>query len=113
MWMATTLRITPESGKGTTSLHELLNLCADIFIQEFEKAKKVAGILPSMTFQPINMNEMRNMKKNGGNVLGITGEDRPLVSTYFHIVLSHTPHSNNHSSLPNNILRLSSSSLRP
>lgn len=80
VWLATTLRVTPTKGHSTTSLHELLSLCADIFIQEMDNIKHVRGIIPSMTFQPINLNELRKFGKNGGNAIGIKVDEGPLVS---------------------------------
>jgi hypothetical protein len=41
--------------------------------------KKVEGILPALIMQPLGTNTISLMSKNGGNALGLTPADGPLV----------------------------------
>lgn len=81
VWMVTTVRSTTASAQPTISLRELLDLQINIFIEELESIKHIVGLIPSLTFQPITLNEIRNFKKNGGNALGIEESDGPLTGT--------------------------------
>jgi hypothetical protein len=79
VWMVTTVRSITASAQSAMSLHVLLDRQINIFIEELEKIKHVVGLIPSLTFQPITLNEIRNFRKNGGNALGIEESDGPLV----------------------------------
>lgn len=37
------------------------------------------GLIPAIIFQPISLNELSFMSKNGGNPLGLSGGDGPLI----------------------------------
>jgi hypothetical protein len=52
-----------------------------IFIQEVHSVSNVTGLAPAFAFQPLSLNIIENMSKNGGNVLGLSTDDGPLTST--------------------------------
>lgn len=45
-----------------------------IYMDEIESVKGVAGVLPSLVFQPITTDMISHFSKNGGNALGLDGE---------------------------------------
>ncbi|KAL8752367.1 MAG: hypothetical protein Q9199_005784 [Rusavskia elegans] len=51
----------------------------DIFVQEVETIKDAADILPALVMQPITLPMIRLFRKNGGNALGISEGDGPLL----------------------------------
>lgn len=55
----------------------------DIFIEESEAVGYVEGIVPNMSFQLLNREEISLMQKNGGNCLGIKAKDWPLIGETF------------------------------
>ena len=59
----------------------LLAKLLEIFVSEVEGVKDVAGILPSLTLQPITKPVASYFSKNGGNALGIVESDGPLIRT--------------------------------
>lgn len=59
----------------------LLAKILEIFIFEVEGIKDVAGILPSLIFQPITKPIISYFSKNGANALGIVESDGPLIRT--------------------------------
>jgi hypothetical protein len=54
----------------------------EIFVEEATSLLDVAGFAPAMAFQPFSLNIIENMKKNGGNVLGLSTTDGPLTSKH-------------------------------
>jgi hypothetical protein len=53
-----------------------------IFQSEVANVKNATGILPACVFGPVPTTMTSHFTKNGGNALGITAADGPLVSTY-------------------------------
>ncbi|KAL8672240.1 MAG: hypothetical protein Q9168_003287 [Polycauliona sp. 1 TL-2023] len=51
----------------------------DIFHSEIEGIKDAADILPALVMQPISLPMIRLFQKRGGNALGITEQDGPLI----------------------------------
>ena len=51
-----------------------------IYMDEVEPLKAVAGIVPSLVFQPITSDMISHFSKNGGNALGLDGQG-PLNRT--------------------------------
>ncbi|RDW78453.1 hypothetical protein BP5796_06305 [Coleophoma crateriformis] len=49
------------------------------FIEEATSVLHIPGIAPAFAFQPLSLNIIAKMKKNGGNVLGLSGADGPLT----------------------------------
>ena len=56
-----------------------LTQLVDIFIAETDTVKQVAGFLPSLILQIITKDEIAAFKKHGGNALGISEDDGPLL----------------------------------
>lgn len=56
-------------------LAEILNICAF----EIEAIKNRSNIFPVCFFQPITIAQMSHFSKNGGNALGISSDDGPLI----------------------------------
>lgn len=52
-----------------------------IYMDEVNKIKDAAGLVPSAVFQPIPTEMTAKFSKNGGNPLGLAGQG-PLNSTY-------------------------------
>lgn len=57
----------------------LLKQIVNIFVEEVNAIIDVPGLVPAFAFQPISLNIIEQMSKNGGNALGITSEDGPLT----------------------------------
>ncbi|KAF8855560.1 FAD-binding domain-containing protein [Acephala macrosclerotiorum] len=57
----------------------LLSDIVSIFMEETNNIKNVSDILPSCVFQPITTALISHFSKNGGNALGVTTADGPLV----------------------------------
>jgi hypothetical protein len=53
----------------------------EIFISEAETVSHVYNVIPNMTLQPLNREEIAFFQKKGGNCLGIEESDWPLVGT--------------------------------
>jgi hypothetical protein len=53
-----------------------------IFQSEVANIKDATGILPACVYGPVPTTMTSHFTKNGGNALGITAADGPLVSTY-------------------------------
>jgi hypothetical protein len=51
----------------------------DIYIAEINGIKHVTGLLPSLIMQVITREEILAFQRNGGNALGITDKDGPLL----------------------------------
>jgi len=64
----------------------------DIYISEVESARYATGRFNGLTvvFQLITKNEMRLSAKNGGNCMGFSESDGPLLGE--HLSLPQTPH---------------------
>jgi len=62
---------------------QFMSKLLDIFISEIEAIKSVSGLLPSLIVQIIRKDEISAFYKNGGNALGITYEDGPLIRKRF------------------------------
>lgn len=58
----------------------LLSKILDIFLEESEAIKNVPGVLPNYVMQPISQISLAGNSKRGGNALGITESDGPLIS---------------------------------
>jgi hypothetical protein len=55
----------------------LISKIVEIFKEEVDPFKGVSR--PGLLLQPITLNMMSHFSKNGGNALGITSEDGPLI----------------------------------
>jgi hypothetical protein len=58
----------------------LMKEVIQIFIEEATSILNVTGFAPAFAFQPLSLNIIENMAKNGGNVLGLSNADGPLTS---------------------------------
>lgn len=56
----------------------------DIYTTDLEPILNIEGFLPSLVFQPLQLAVISNFKKNGGNALGISEDDGPLISKLSH-----------------------------
>ena len=85
----------------------------DIFISEVETFKDAENVLPAIVLQHITTNTISHFYKNGGNALGISESDGPLLckrpSSISHSSLQSHHHSLTHitSTRPLHILELS------
>ncbi|KAK6580611.1 hypothetical protein PZA11_006847 [Diplocarpon coronariae] len=64
----------------------LMAQIVSFFMEESRGVRDAADIVPSVTFQPIPLDVISHFSKNGGNALGITGADGPLI--LFNLVYS-------------------------
>jgi hypothetical protein len=83
---------TEQSGAGQSKIRCLyMNLCVkadvetlvsggDIWCQELEPVKDVAGLMCSYTLQPYPISQLEKTSENGGNVLGLNPSDGPVVN---------------------------------
>lgn len=51
-----------------------------MFEEEANTILNVQGFFPAVAFQPLSTNILNHMQKNGGNALGLSAADGPLVS---------------------------------
>lgn len=58
---------------------DLINEISKIFDQELQNIRNATNLLPALVFQPISEPMISQFSKNGGNALGITKEDGPLI----------------------------------
>lgn len=58
---------------------DLMNEISKIFDQELQNIKNATNLLPALVFQPISEPMISHFSKNGGNALGITKADGPLI----------------------------------
>jgi hypothetical protein len=65
-----------------------------IFQAEVANVKDAAGILPACIYGPVPTTMTSHFTKNGGNALGITAADGPLVSMYNFSFLKQSPSCN-------------------
>jgi hypothetical protein len=52
---------------------------AETFLEEIVAVQDVAGLVPACVMQIISTNTLEHMEQNGGNALGITPDDGPLI----------------------------------
>jgi hypothetical protein len=57
----------------------------DIFIAETDTIKQVDGFLPSLILQIITKDEISAFRKHGGNALGISEDEGPLLCRFLQI----------------------------
>lgn len=57
----------------------LLTEILEIYASETEAIKDVLNISPYCSFQPITIAQMSHFTKKGGNALGISSDDGPLI----------------------------------
>ncbi|KAL0943033.1 uncharacterized protein CTRU02_200919 [Colletotrichum truncatum] len=62
----------------TKADQEILDFAQKLFYENLHKVLDIPGILPALIAQGITVPQMQNMKKNGGNVLGLNAEDGPV-----------------------------------
>jgi hypothetical protein len=67
---------------------DFLSKLWEIFISEAETVSHVPNVVPGMTLQPLNREEISLFNKNGGNCLGIEENDWPLVGIYSPLLVS-------------------------
>ena len=58
----------------------LMKRVVDIFHEEASNVLNVTGLNPFFAFQPLSLNIIKYMEKNGGNALGLSVADGPLTS---------------------------------
>jgi hypothetical protein len=58
----------------------LIKEVIQIFVEEATPVLSITGLAPAFAFQPISLNIIENMSKNGGNVLGLSDADGPITS---------------------------------
>ena len=51
-------------------------------MDEINPINTVANMTPAIVFQPLTNNIISHFSRNGGNALGITTADGPLICTY-------------------------------
>jgi hypothetical protein len=51
-------------------------------MDEFNPINTVANMTPAIVFQPLTNDIISHFSRNGGNALGITTADGPLICTY-------------------------------
>ena len=59
----------------------------ELFVTEVNSIKDAEGILPALVLQPITTDVISYFSKNGGNALGITEPDGPLIRKLISISL--------------------------
>jgi hypothetical protein len=60
----------------------ILNNILDIFMSEINPINTVANMTPALVFQPLTNDIISHFSRNGGNALGITTDDGPLICAY-------------------------------
>jgi hypothetical protein len=79
---------------NTTLMSELVN----IFVEECDSLWKMERAIPAMNFMIISKDEIKHFSRNGGNALGFSEEEgpllcnQPLITSYTHPFTS-IPHS--------------------
>ena len=58
---------------------DLQSKILDLFTHEVEPIKDAPGLLPAVIFQPITASQISHFSKRGGNALGISDGDAPLI----------------------------------
>ncbi|KAK8257352.1 FAD binding domain protein [Phyllosticta capitalensis] len=59
--------------------HDLLEAILDIYMDEIDAIVNVSGIVPACTLQVITSPQLSHMSKRGGNALGLSEADGPLL----------------------------------
>jgi hypothetical protein len=70
----------------TFTIKNSANLISDIvsiFMEEMDEIKTFANITPACIFQPLTADMISHFGKNGGNALGISLADGPLICRHF------------------------------
>ena len=67
---------TTATFKNTPNLQ---NQILELFVREIDSVTDAEGIIPALVLQPITTNVISYFSKNGGNALGITESDGPLI----------------------------------
>jgi hypothetical protein len=62
----------------------MMNNIIKIFEEELPRIKNATKVLPGIMFQPLSKQMISHFAKHGGNALGVTEEDGPLISEYFY-----------------------------
>ncbi|CAA9961890.1 GlcD FAD-FMN-containing dehydrogenase [Pyrenophora teres f. maculata] len=58
---------------------DMVKFIRDVAFEEFDKLRDVANILPASIFQVITVPQLEHMQKNGGNALGLSPSDGPIL----------------------------------
>lgn len=56
----------------------------DIAMEETKPIQNFTDMVPAVVVQPISASMISHFSKNGGNALGITPADGPLLRKYYH-----------------------------
>ena len=67
----------------------LIKKITEIFVQEVAPILSIPGLIPAFAFQPISLNIIERMSQNGGNALGLSPEDAPLMLMNLNFGWSH------------------------
>lgn len=67
--------------KNSPGAVDLMAEIYQMFVEESQPLVQqgISGFLPSLAFQPISLNILKQMQKNSGNALGLDPGDGPLV----------------------------------
>lgn len=57
----------------------LIKKILEIFTEEVNPILSIPGLIPAFAFQPISLNIIEKMSQNGGNALGLSADDGPLM----------------------------------
>jgi hypothetical protein len=57
----------------------LVKKITEVFVQEVTPILSVPGLIPAFAVQPISLNIIDRMAQNGGNALGLSSDDGPLM----------------------------------
>jgi hypothetical protein len=57
----------------------MLNFITDVFLEETKPIESVPGIVPALVLQVITDGQLEQMRKNGGNALGLSAKNGPLI----------------------------------
>ncbi|KAH6682542.1 hypothetical protein B0J14DRAFT_555835 [Halenospora varia] len=58
---------------------ELLQDIIEIFAEEFATILDIQVLMPALAFEPMSLNIIQHMTSNGGNILGISTDNGPLI----------------------------------
>ncbi|KAK5170588.1 uncharacterized protein LTR77_005177 [Saxophila tyrrhenica] len=65
---------------------EMLQVILDIFMEELEPVKEVEGMIPALIYQPMSNEVLTRFSRNGGNCLGLEGEEGPLLNINYAVM---------------------------
>lgn len=54
----------------------------DIFFEEIDPIKDIAGAIPALIMQPISKDTISRFSRNGGNALGLADAEGPLMREF-------------------------------